>query len=222
MKTIFSLILSLLVAAGLCLVLLVTGVLKYDGGCAKANIGVAAERMASRVAKTLEDMPNTLKHSFSPTTEKVTAKHTPPDRLPTVLTRQEPVPNGEKGAGSAREDLVYERSLEFLKSIVDKGRANIEDQFTNFLKKDLGADEEEAARFVRMSFWKNFVTLQDSWLPGEKHKMDIAFMKEKELKKAGFAAKGLTLMTGEIEEAENRLREIGTRLSSSTTGEKKL
>jgi len=53
-----------------------------------------------------------------------------------------------------------------------------------------------------MSFWKNFVTLQNIKATDDCDKIRLEFTREIELKKAGFAAKGITLMKSEIESAE--------------------
>ena len=91
-----------------------------------------------------------------------------------------------------------------------------------FLTGELGLDEKETARLVRMSFWKNFVTLQHPWRAADKDEMRVAFAREKELKKAGFAARGLTLMANEMRETESRLQEMIKRLSDPAFGGKGL
>ena len=222
MKGIFFLITSLMLALALCLVLVVTGIVKYEGGGKKAEVAITAKKMVHRVTKALNDLPNSHFQGFSLFEGKGSTAYNASGQSPSRPTEQRPVPAGEKRMDGTHEALLYERSMSFLKSIEDKGEANIEDRFTDFLRQDLGLDNQEVAKFIRMSFWKNFVTLQHPWRPEEKQVMETQFAREKELKKAGFAAKGLTLMRGHIEEAENKLREIGRRLSSSAAGENKL
>ena len=89
-----------------------------------------------------------------------------------------------------------------------KGAADIEDQFARFLMQELHVERKETARLVRMSFWKNFVTLQHQWRADEIDQMRLTFSREKELKQAGFAAKGLILMASEVQEAEVCLQEL--------------
>jgi len=82
---------------------------------------------------------------------------------------------------------------------------------------ELDLDQKETVRLVKMSFWKNFVTLQHLWRAEDKDEMWIAFAREKELKKAGFGARGLTLMENQVQEAEARLQEPEQRLSAYAT-----
>lgn len=184
MKTIFSIILSLIVAAGLCLALMKVGVFKYNMGDTEATLHTVTQKVAS-VTEGLKAHPVLSSSSL------------------------------KKGRNPGHEAFVYDKSLNFLKSFKDKGGVNVEDQFSIFLRRDLGLDAKEQKRFLRMGFWKNFVTLQEQWQPGERHEMEMAFEREKELKRAGFAAKGLTLMAGELEKAEARFRQLQMGLSGA-------
>lgn len=221
MKTLLSLFLSLWIAVIICLVLLVAGVLKYDGGSTKTDLTVETKKIVSRVSNSLKKLPNIHFQSTSASERKATRPYRAPEQASTVLSRNGMAPLDRTNTDDVHEEYIYEKSLNFLKSIKDKGAPDIEDRFIDFLEKDLGADHEQEARLVRMSFWKNFLTLQHAWLPGEKRKMDAAFAEEKELKEAGFAAMGLTLMRDDIVEAENRRKELERQLSSLVDRETK-
>ena len=58
-----------------------------------------------------------------------------------------------------RENFIHARALEFLATEKTKEGTDIEDRFTKFLRQELKLSPEEILRFVRMSFWKNFLFL---------------------------------------------------------------
>ena len=109
---------------------------------------------------------------------------------------------------------IYAKALDFLVGFSGQDASCIEDRFVRFLTRELGLESRQTNRIVRMSFWKSFVTLQDKWETGEADSLKREFTREMELKKAGFAARGLILMESEIREARARLQAIQQQLQA--------
>ena len=187
MRTVFSLILSLVLAVALCLVFVATGVLKFNGVA-------AVTKLKPPIATVLVDKAFSKFPDIAPDLAKIIMPY------------------------ADRQSLIHTRALEFFRAIAVKGGANIEERFAKFLMEELETSEKETATLVRMSFWKNFVTLQFPWRAGDREEMQITFDREKELKKAGFGAKGLKLMSNEVKESETHLQELRMRLSGSAAG----
>ena len=123
---------------------------------------------------------------------------------PQVEDNPEPVPKPlpEPVPETDRQEIIFKEAAGFLRAAAGKGTADIEEQFKKFLKEDQNLDDDKVQKFLKMSFWKNFVTLQNIE-SADRDKIRLEFARELELKKAGFAAKGITLMEREIESAEN-------------------
>ena len=220
MKTIFSLILSLAIAAALCLVLVTTGVLKLNGDSAATKLTPAIETVLSQSAKVLDALPDVGEDASPPGRQETSSAlpaATQPSRPKSEVSNTY---TGNTQYKADEGDLIHRRALEFLNAGAAEGGTDIEDRFAMFLTGELELGEKEAARLVRMSFWKNFVTLQHPWRAVDSDEMQIAFAREKELKKAGFAARGLTQMENEVQEAETRMQELRQRLSDPATGGK--
>ncbi|MCG2775275.1 MAG: hypothetical protein L6406_06280 [Desulfobacterales bacterium] len=212
MRTAFFLILSLAVAVTLCLVLVATGVLKFNGDSA------AIETVLSRSRKVLDALPSAREIISQPGRQETPSALPDANQAIPEMSQASSNDGGNVQATTDREGLIYSRALDFLRTGAAKGGSDIEERFAEFLMGELDLDQKETARLVKMSFWKNFVTLQHPWRAEDKDEMRIAFAREKELKKAGFAARGLTLMENQVQEAEARLQELGQRLSDSATG----
>jgi hypothetical protein len=118
-----------------------------------------------------------------------------------------------------QQNLIHIRALGFLSTKAGNHFVDVEKRFAVFLIEEVGVDEKEATRFIRMSFWKSFLTLQKPWQVEDRNEILLAFAREKELKEAGFSAKGLTLMAAEVERAEARLRELQQGFSEAKAEE---
>jgi hypothetical protein len=116
------------------------------------------------------------------------------------------------------ESSIHARALQFLGESEYKDGARVEERFAEFLQQELGLDQTEADKLLRMSFWKNFVTLQHEWQSDEMERMEISFIQEEELKQAGFKAKGLILMAGQLQEAKDRFLDLKQQLSTAALG----
>jgi len=197
MKTIFSLILSLGLATVLWLALVAGGVLKFIGQNTVKNPKLMVQKVESQATTMLDALVKNLDGTSSPGKQR--------DYNNSIAERA-----AHRGLSLApdRENFIHARALEFLATEKTKEETDIEDRFTKFLRQELKLSPEEISRFVRMSFWKNFLTLQEHWKPEEKDKIVAVFNREKKLKQAGFAARGLTLLTSEIREAEEQLAQI--------------
>ena len=222
MKTIFSLILSLALAAALCLVLVTTGVLKLNGDSAATRLTPAIETVLSHSAEVLDALPRVGEDASHPVRQETSSELPVANQPSRSKSEVSNTHTGNAQSKADKRDLIHSKALGFLSAGTAKGGADIEDRFAMFLTGELGLDEKEAARLVRMSFWKNFVTLQHPWRAADKDEMRVAFAREKELKKAGFAARGLTLMANEMRETESRLQEMIKRLSDPAFGGKGL
>lgn len=215
MRTLFSLAFSLSLAAVIFLVLVTTGVLKIEHNNMVAKLKPVSEKVLSRAKTAWNALPKTSGETSQPVRQKV-------PMLPHAGDQASPAPTAlpvkDESPTVNRRNFVHTRAVSFLSATAWNGVTDIEDRFTAFLMGELGVDDKETARIVCMSFWKNFVTLQYPWRAGEADAMQLAFAREKELKQAGFAAKGLTLMTSEFEEAEARFQELQRRLSGADAG----
>ncbi|WDN89512.1 hypothetical protein BuS5_02480 [Desulfosarcina sp. BuS5] len=183
MKTLFAIIISSALAAVICLALVSTGIISF-----KKN---DAEPLKTEIKKA-----EAVFHKVQDIMPKI-----PPEKTPETLP--EPLP--ETGI----QDIIFNKVTAFLQSAIENGTADIEDQFKKFLKEEQKLDEKSVQKFLKMSFWKNFVTLQNIKETDDYDKIRLEFAREMELKKAGFAAKGIVLMKSEIESAE---KELETRL----------
>ncbi len=110
---------------------------------------------------------------------------------PQVEDNPEPVP--EPVPKTDWQEIVFKEAAGFLRAAAGKGTADIEEQFKKFLEEDQNLDDGKVQKFLKMSFWKDFVTLQNIE-SADRDKIRLEFARELELKKAGFAAKGITLM----------------------------
>jgi len=179
MKTLFAIIISSALAAVICLMLVSTGIISFkknDADPLKTKIK-KAEAVFYKVQGAILKTPSEDNPESSP----------------------EPLPE------TNRQDIVFEEAVGFLRSAIEKETADIEEQFKKFLKEEQKLDEKTVQKFLKMSFWKNFLTLQNIKETDDCDKIRLEFTREIELKKAGFAAKGLILMKSGIESAEEEL-----------------
>lgn len=218
MKKVVLLFVSLVPAAAIVLLLTQAGVLQFSREDGPDTAAESESKEVVRVPVVKENAPRA---------EGVeTASSGPqPQAPPPVAVREGPMPgpassslSAHKPPSGGEEDPLLERALSFL-SEKDEDPAGIEERFRKFLIEKAGLDEPRAERYLRMSFWKNFVTLQREWEPQEIKDLKASFAAEKALKKAGFAAKGLTLIASEMRDAEARFDAVLREMSS--TGSKK-
>ncbi len=201
MKTIFSLILSLGLATVLCLALVAGGVLKINGQNRIKSPKSVLKKAKSHATAMLDALAENLDGTSSPGKQR--------DLTDPPVKR---APQQDLSLAPDRQSFIHTQALEFFATEKTKDGADIEDRFTKFLQQELKLNPEEIQRFVRMSFWKNFLTLQEHWKPEEKDKIVAVFNREKKLKQAGFAARGLMLLTSEIREAEEQLAQINDNI----------
>jgi hypothetical protein len=213
MRLILYLVGSLIVAAMIFAVLIMTDVLRFNSDSVLTEREAVRKKITSNV---VADGPEGVE-------KKVTA-----DDAPRSMRTDEKGSMDEPMTGNLNESpthglssAVHAKALEFLSAQTEKGGADIEDQFARFLVNECDVDQKMAARMIRMSFWKNFVTLQDKWKEGETDMLRASFAMEKELKQAGFAAMGLSIMSGEIRMAEDELAKLENRLKASVPEENK-
>ncbi len=202
MRTLFSLLLSIIMAVTLCLLLTATGVLKFNGNSAVTQIKPAVEGSYSGARNVLDEFP-----SLNEIVSQRLRQETPP--VTPAAEQVDPAmwnvsDNNEKEMQTTidPEAEIHRKSLQFLRSAAVEGLPGVEDRFEEFLTGELGLDQKTAARRVKMGFWKNFVTLQHPWRTKDRNEMRIAFVREKELKQTGFAARGLVLMKDQLQEAK--------------------
>ena len=197
MKTLFSLIISLALATLFGLFLVKTGVVEFHSGEAIDKLKPLAETALSKATNALPD--------FTSEQDSSIEDIAPPVGEATML------PVNDHGA------YIHAKALDFLVGFSGQDASRIEDRFVRFLSRELNLESSQIDRIVRMSFWKSFVTLQDEWKAGETDSLKREFAGEMELKKAGFAAGGLTLMENEIREARARLQAIQLQLQAKVT-----
>ena len=175
MKTLFAIIISSVLAAVICLMLVSTGIISFKKNDTEAIF-----------------------HQVQDAILKPQVKDNP-EPLP------KPVPKID------RQEIVFKEAADFLRAAAGKGTTDIEEQFKKFLKEGQNLDDDKVQKFLKMSFWKNFVTLQNIE-SADRDKIRLEFARELELKKAGFAAKGIILMEREIESAEEKVEGFGLKV----------
>ncbi len=174
MKTLFVIIMSAVLAAVICMILISTEIINFKK--------IAVEPLKTVIKKT-EPVLHKIQNNILKTPVKDN-----PESLPEI----------------DRQEIISKEAVDFLQAAVEKGIDDVEEKFKKFLKKDQNLDDDKVQKFLKMSFWKNFVTLQNMEST-DRDKIKLEFARELELKKAGFAAKGIILMKSEIESAEKEL-----------------
>ena len=214
MKTLFYLITSLVLATLFGLLLVKTGVVEFHSGETIDKLKPLAETAFSKATNALPD--------FTP--EGNATSSLPKSPLPSQTAQKDSSiedtdPVGEATMPPVNDDGadIHAKALDFLVGFSGQDASCIEDQFARFLSRELNLESLQIDRIVRMSFWKSFVAIQDKWEAGEADSLKREFAREMELKKAGFAARGLTLMENEIREAKARLQEIQQQLEAKVT-----
>ena len=205
MKTVFSLFFSLVVAVIFCLLLAESGMLNFKMDELAGQIKSITKEGISQLKTRIGVLQTGDEKASSPVTYKIPSN-----------SSDVPVSSPDKTSSNNRESLIYARALEFLSTGVNKD-GDVENRFAEFLNQELKLDQKETAKLVRMAFWKNFVTLQREWQAEEIDKLANEFETEKKMKQAGFAARGLILMTTEIQEAESLFSELRHRLKEAAT-----
>lgn len=206
MKTFVALILSFALAFAVCFMLHKVGVLKFDGEKARSEFMKVKEKVLRKITAELGSLSAQKDPSTISANEEIRSdafEHSYPELNPSTQ------PNIESD--------IYTKVLNFFTKKASTQREDIEEKFAEFLRNELNLEPKEIERQVRMSFWKNFITLQDQWTSAEIDQMQMAFDREKDLKIAAFKARGLNLMTADVEEAEARLLKNKQKLMVDTS-----
>lgn len=205
MKTVFSLFFSLVVAVIFCLFLAKSGMLNFKVDELAGQIKSITKQGISQLKTRIGVLQTGDEKASSPVTYKIPSN-----------SSDVPVSTPDKTSSNDSKSFIYARALEFLSTEVNKD-GDVENRFAEFLNQELKLTRKEIAKLVRMAFWKNFVTLQREWQAEEIDELSTEFETEKKLKRAGFAARGLILMTTEIQEAEALFSELRRRLKEAAT-----
>jgi hypothetical protein len=210
MKTIISLMISLVMAMALCLVLLVSGGVKIKDYRDADQLKRVSEKIMSKIGMPSDGSP-AVEEEKSSLGAEIESSPVSAERS----SSSSPANGSSENLSTtvAEGDAIHGRVLEFLSTEAGTDTVGIEDRFDQFLKQELGLSQKESDEMLRMCFWMDFVTLQQDWQRAKLDDLQQAFIREKELKQAGFMAKGLTLMASEIREGEARLEELGQQLS---------
>lgn len=205
LKIIFNMGVSLALAFVLCLVLLSTGILKVDRGGLWDEIETMKESAFSALGRSFEkahgnDVDQGRSQEVPIQTEVSKSAH---DQMRSQ--KNAPVPNGNR---------IKEQILVFLAENSGDTAPDVEKRLTQFLIQELGLAPGDAEEWVRMCFWKGFISLQKDRKSADPEQRLRAFNREKALKMAGFAAKGLPFMASEMRHAESSLKEMRNGSSS--------
>lgn len=201
MKILLKLLISIFLAGCFCILLIAVGVLSLE------NDGTVEDLKAKTVPvyrKIVDSLDHRITGNEKPIPDQKRSEAVLPDRQ----IESNPVIENDS------ENRIYNQILTFMRNATVHGRSDVEDRLAAYLVHELRVDSDEVETWMRMSFWKNFVTLQRKWKPEDIEKMQQAFDQEKTLKQAGFAAKGLMLMSGTIRDAENLLLTLKNRMDS--------
>lgn len=259
MGTLIKLLVSLVIAAGVCGMLIITGVLELDSKPDKTETEIRQSAVpetestpeADKSQKAKDRTPekeihlaqNELGHKESPkeslaasygempkaVKQKAEIKRTESEataNTPNTLTNQSKsgaTPDKQQSSGTdspktyiSIDEDTYRRALSYLYFLAKDPAGNTERRFSKFLRIEFDLDEKTIDQILQMTFWKNFLTFQKKWSPGDAKALKQVFEREVELKKAGFEAKGLKLMTAEINAAKSRLSDVGQQLAGAS------
>jgi len=230
MRTLVRLIVSLAIAAGICGVLIFTGVLQ---------LGPKSDRVATETDKpaapeqrlpTAEEKPPEAQRHPPSEEKKPAAEEEPP--APKALadtaastepvkasTQEKPAPVTTKDAKKPYipiDEEIYRRCLSYLYFLAKDDTGNTERRFSKFLKTEFRLTDKQIDQMLQMTFWKNFLVLQRRWSAEDAGELQQAFDREVGLKKAGFEAKGIHLMNAEINAAKTKLSSLQRRLAQSS------
>jgi hypothetical protein len=174
------------------------------------------ERLRLSTRELLTDAASLLPERIHPARRESETKIVPKKgNPPAAASSNEPVDHNQK-------NKRYRAALDYLFNVSGYNRDDVELSFAHYLREDLSFSTEETHELVRMSFWKGFVTLQKEWEPNKTEALVTAFSWEKKLKQAGFAAKGLDLLSNDIEAAEQLVRNHSTASEDISTKESPL
>ena len=257
MGTLIKLFISLVITAGICGMLILSGVIELDSKPDKAKTEIRqtaapetesppeadksqnakdrAPEKESHPAKNEGGHKEALSKSVAapageePKDDKQKADIKESDaaaNAPDTLNNQSKtgaMPDKEQSSGMAAkrayasiDSEIYERALSYLYFLANDPAGSAERRFSKFLKTEFDLDDKTIDQLLQMTFWKNFLVFQKKWSPGDAKALKQAFDQEMELKKAGFEAKGLKLMTAEINAAKSRLSEFGEQLAQGS------
>lgn len=121
--------------------------------------------------------------------------------------------------GLVSKSPIYAKVVEYLNARGQDAPGDAEGQLRRYLTDQLDQTPEQADRLVRISFWKNFVTLAEPWTPDDWPHRLAEFQNELALKSAGFKALGLQLMPQTREEAEAFAQDLMERAKGSAAKE---
>ncbi len=233
------LITSLAVAAGMCVALLVTGILRFDQ---QASISCQPVRhnKASAVNNALSDKkPAEIRpEQMTPDLARTEHSSVPQTKAELDPKRTKPTGDQKKNQPARRSedrptkapflpplpDEVYQRAVSYLYFLTQDSTGQAESRFARFLKTEFDLDSNQIDRLLQQAFWKNFLVFQQQWPANRFQELKQAFEQELGLKKAGFAVRGIPLMPDAIKTARNRLASLRQRPlqkadSSRTTSE---
>lgn len=210
-RILLSMVLSLFLGVAICIALFSMGLLNFQIHNEKFVIRPFKREVIQRIAPSGDSLNKTT---------NIYSKEDDPERnleAPTKSKVKSGEPDGNILGSSvspadSERNHVYASALVFLSTVEEQGKDDIEERFTNFLTDELHVKPEDVQRMVRMSFWKNFVTLQEQWQQKDWSPLETEFKKEMELKKAGFKAMGLTLMESVFQEAETDFQNLRQKL----------
>ena len=220
-------IFSVLLSGVVCLALVNGGIVTINNSnlaalfdSAKNNILPSLENMVSSFGRgSSEGLPDELIPDKSEPPEKYglqTASSAPPEPAITKKEKAAAQPVNDVRTNDSNEayidEEIYQKSMAFLSSW--PGDSNeVEDAYRDYLINEQHLAPRETSRFMKICFWKNFVTLQEEWHPEKEELLRLTFAREKALKSAGFAACGLSLMANNIHEAEDQVDILSRNLS---------
>lgn len=194
MKMILSLVFSLALAISLCLGLILIGVLSVRDTDQTQALETVKESGKTIVRRTIDRLPQLFATS-------------PPSPSRVAWTDGAPEVVKQDGEAERQLNLVHQKVIKFLSNECGSASPTLQKRFMHYLTGDLGLRERDAQRIARMSFWKNFVTLQE-FAPTAGENAAVSLQQEWEMKKAGFEALGLSVMSQEFRDAEERLKEM--------------
>lgn len=115
---------------------------------------------------------------------------------------QQALPRSEASKEKTLSVAAVQAALNFFNNVANQD-TQIETGLQRYLHNQHYSDEQ-TEKIIRCCFWKGFITLQSNWQPGQTADFHKSFTQEKQLKIAGFQAKGLTLPAMNIAAAEKQ------------------
>lgn len=211
MKRFFQIACSMLLGSAICLGLASAGLINIENLPFRDNMTAAANKMIADSNSVLSSIR-----------EKIPPVNEAPATIDTIQLDTETIQSGDDEiiktvsvdspetaptSDLILDERIFKQAKEFLDTAANENPEDLEKRYTAFLRDVPGIDEELVGSLLKMSFWRGFVSLQNTegQTPDGLRKN---FEEELTLKRVGFAAMEVPLGEQTIQTAQKCLDEI--------------